>query len=146
MEVQILHSLGTLPPPALGTGPIGSTPGHGTPLEIMWMLNTWYLKKFFSQMRPSKIPQETYMYHQTSSISLIESKNLNVFYLVLQLHLSHSAASSNELLDLHTTQTQASKVRWGARFSGHQHVCISFPWEHIKRATKENLKWKKFPT
>ena len=33
--------------------------------------------------------------------------------------LIHSVASSNELLDLHTTQTQASEVRRGACFSGH---------------------------
>ena len=29
----------------------------------------------------------------------------------------HSAVSSNELSDIHTTQTQASEVRWGARVS-----------------------------
>ena len=31
----------------------------------------------------------------------------------------HSADSSIELSDLHTTQTPASEVRWAARFSGH---------------------------
>ena len=33
--------------------------------------------------------------------------------------LIHSAASSNDLLDTHTTQTQTNEVRWGACFSGH---------------------------
>ena len=32
----------------------------------------------------------------------------------------HSAVSSNELSDLHTTQTLANEVRWGTRFSGHR--------------------------
>ena len=31
----------------------------------------------------------------------------------------HSADSSNELSDLHTTQTPAGDERWGAHFSGH---------------------------
>ena len=62
----------------------------------------------------------------------------------------HSAVSSNELLDLHTTQTQSSKVSWGARFSGHWvvtsmfSVCISYSQEDITQTTEENLKWKKF--
>ena len=30
-----------------------------------------------------------------------------------------SADSSSELSDLHTTQTQATEVTWGARFSSH---------------------------
>ena len=32
---------------------------------------------------------------------------------------NHSPDSSNELSDLHTTQTQASEIRWCARFSYH---------------------------
>ena len=38
----------------------------------------------------------------------------------------HSAASSNELLYLHATQTQAGEVRRGARFSGHWVVTSMF--------------------
>ena len=38
----------------------------------------------------------------------------------------HSAASSNDLLDLHSTQTQTCEVRWGARFSGHWVVTSMF--------------------
>ena len=48
----------------------------------------------------------------------------------------HSADSSNKFPDLHTTQTLASEVRWGA-LSGHQHVCISYSQERIKRQLKE---------
>ena len=36
----------------------------------------------------------------------------------------HSAESSNELSDLHTTQSPGSEVKWGARSSG-QWVAIS---------------------
>ena len=46
----------------------------------------------------------------------------------------------------HRTQTQTSEVRWPARFSGHQHVCISNSRETFTEATKENLKWKTFTT
>ena len=60
----------------------------------------------------------------------------------------HSADSSNELSDLHITQSLASEVRCTLQWSqsGHRHVFVSYSQEDIKRATKENLKWKKFPT
>ena len=60
----------------------------------------------------------------------------------------HSADSSIKLSDLHTTQTPAGEVictlQWS--LSGRQHVCISNSQEDITQTTKENLKWKKFPT
>ena len=37
----------------------------------------------------------------------------------LNIRRKHCAVSSSEFLDPHTTQTQPSEVRWGARFSGH---------------------------
>ena len=53
--------------------------------------------------------------------------------------LWHSTDSSIKLSDLHTTQTPASDVRWAARFSGHQHVCISNSQDDITQATKQRV-------
>ena len=58
----------------------------------------------------------------------------------------HSVDSSIKLSYLHTTQTLSSEVRWAARFSGNQHVCISNFQEDITQTTKENLKWEMFQT
>ena len=38
----------------------------------------------------------------------------------------HNADRPIKLLDLHTTQTQTSEVRWAARFSGHRVVTRMF--------------------
>ena len=47
-------------------------------------------------------------------------RELKVTYYKLRVEEGkHSTDSANELSDLHTTHTQATEVRWGARFSGH---------------------------
>ena len=49
------------------------------------------------------------------------------FQIFIKFELWHiSADSSNELSDLHTTQSLASDVRWGARFSGHWVITSMF--------------------
>ena len=42
---------------------------------------------------------------------------------------SHSTDSSNELLDLHTTQPRASEVWWSGHFSGH---CVPNMFGEVK--------------
>ena len=52
----------------------------------------------------------------------------------------HSAASSNELLDLHNTPTQTSEVRWGARYSGHWVVTSMFAQVTPRRTSHRQTK------
>ena len=59
---------------------------------------------------------------------------------VYPFQVIHSAASSNELLDRHTTLTQITDVGWGARFSGHWVVTSMFVYVTPRRTSHRQLR------
>ena len=146
-------------------------PQNKTNQAIWILMDSWARGRYQGQKQV--ITSHSYCTHPW--YLLLQHKSSFMGYTVVSRTCDsvHSADSSSELPDLHTTQTCASEVhaqwplsghqqvrctlQWSLSghqqvrctlqrsLSGHQHVCSSYSQDDIKEVTAKHLEWKMFP-